>query len=79
MNLGAGFEIPIRDLVPLVARLCRFEGEIVWDRDKPNGQPRRMLDTSRALSEFGWRARVGFEEGLGETVEWYERNRERIA
>jgi len=79
VNLGAGFEIPIRDLVPLVARLCRFEGEIVWDRDKPNGQPRRMLDTSRALSEFGWRARVGFEEGLGETVEWYERNRERIA
>src|SRR5215208_10329 len=55
VNLGAGFEIKIRELVPLVARLCRFEGEIVWDETKPNGQPRRMLDTSRALQEFGWK------------------------
>ena len=75
VNLGAGFEIKIRDLVPLIARLCRFEGEIVWDTTKPNGQPRRMLDTSRALEEFGWKARIGFEEGLRETVEWYEKNR----
>ncbi|HVP69660.1 MAG TPA: GDP-L-fucose synthase [Anaeromyxobacteraceae bacterium] len=75
VNLGAGFEIRIRDLVPLVARLCRFEGEVVWDAAKPNGQPRRMLDTSRALREFGWKARVPFEEGLAETVSWYERNR----
>ncbi len=75
VNLGAGFEIKIRDLVPLVARICRFEGEIVWDGSKPDGQPRRMLDTSRALFEFGWKARIGFEEGLRETVEWYERNR----
>jgi len=75
VNLGAGFEIRIRDLVPLVARLCRFEGEIVWDVSKPNGQPRRMLDTSRALREFGWRARIPFEEGLRETVEWFEKNR----
>jgi GDP-L-fucose synthase len=75
VNLGAGFEIKIRDLVPLIARLCRFEGEIVWDTSKPNGQPRRMLDTSRALKEFGWKARIGFEEGLRETVEWYEKNR----
>jgi len=72
VNLGAGFEIKIRDLVPLVARLCRFQGEIVWDPTKPNGQPRRMLDTSRATREFGWKARIGFEEGLRETVEWYE-------
>ena len=72
VNLGAGFEIAIRDLVPLVARLCGFKGEVVWDTTKPNGQPRRMLDTSRALSEFGWKARIGFEEGLRETVEWYE-------
>ena len=64
VNLGAGFEIQIRDLVPLIARLCRFQGEIVWDTTKPNGQPRRMLDTSRALAEFGWKARIGFEEGL---------------
>jgi GDP-L-fucose synthase len=78
VNLGAGFEITIRELVPLVARLCRFEGEIVWDGTKPDGQPRRMLDTAKAAREFGWRARIGFEEGLRETVEWFERNREEI-
>jgi GDP-L-fucose synthase len=75
VNLGAGFEIRIRELVPLVARLCRFEGEIVWDPSRPDGQPRRMLDTSRALKEFGWKARIPFEEGLRETVEWFEKNR----
>ncbi len=78
VNLGAGFEIKIRDLVPLVARLCRFEGDLVWDATKPDGQPRRMLDTSKALREFGWKARIGFEEGLRETVEWFEQNREKI-
>ncbi len=75
VNLGAGFEVKIRDLVPLVARLCRFQGEIAWDTSKPNGQPRRMLDTSRALREFGWKARIPFEEGLRETVEWFEKDR----
>jgi GDP-L-fucose synthase len=75
VNLGAGFEITIRDLVSLVARLCRFEGEIAWDATKPDGQPRRMLDTSKALREFGWKARIGFEDGLGETVDWFEKNR----
>jgi GDP-L-fucose synthase len=75
VNLGAGFEILIRDLVPLVARLCRFEGEIVWDPTKPDGQPRRMLDTSKAERELGWKARIGFEDGLRETVEWFEGNR----
>jgi GDP-L-fucose synthase len=75
VNLGAGFEIRIRDLVPLVARLCRFEGQIAWDASKPNGQPRRMLDTSRALREFGWKARIPFEEGLRETVAWFEAQR----
>ncbi len=78
VNLGAGFEIKIRDLVPLVARLCRFEGDLVWDTTKPDGQPRRMLDTSKALREFGWKARIGFEEGLRETVEWFEQNREKL-
>ncbi len=58
-----------------VARLCRFEGEVVWDMTKPDGQPRRMLDTSRALREFGWKARTPFEEGLRETVQWFERSR----
>jgi GDP-L-fucose synthase len=75
LNLGAGFEISIRDLVPMIARLCRFEGEIVWDSSKPNGQPRRMLDTSRAARELGWRARTPFAEGLQETVAWYEAHR----
>jgi GDP-L-fucose synthase len=74
VNLGAGFEIKIRDLIPLVARLCRFEGEIVWDTTKPDGQPRRMLDTSRALREFGWKAKIPFEEGLRETIAWFEQN-----
>jgi GDP-L-fucose synthase len=78
LNLGAGFEIRIRELVPLVARLCRYEGEIAWDATKPEGQPRRMLDTSRALRELGWKARTGFEEGLRETVEWFENNRGNI-
>jgi GDP-L-fucose synthase len=75
LNLGAGFEIFIRDLVPLIARLCRFEGEIEWDTSKPNGQPRRMLDTSRAARELGWRARTPFAGGLRETVAWYEAHR----
>jgi GDP-L-fucose synthase len=75
VNLGAGFEIRIRDLVALVARLCRFDGEVVWDPTKPDGQPRRMLDTSKALREFGWKARIGFEDGLRETIEWFEKNR----
>jgi GDP-L-fucose synthase len=78
VNLGAGFEILIRDLVPLVARLCRFQGEIVWDTTKPDGQPRRMLDTSKALREFGWKARIPFEEGLRETVAWFEMNKGKI-
>ncbi len=72
VNLGAGFEISIRDLVGLVARLCRFEGAVIWDTSQPNGQPRRMLDTSRAERLFGWKARVPFEEGLRATVAWYE-------
>ena len=79
VNLGAGFEIKIRELVPLVARLCRFGGEIAWDPSRPDGQPRRMLDTSRAERLFGWKARIGFEEGLAETVAWFEANRGVIA
>ena len=75
VNLGAGFEIKIRDLVPRVAKACHYEGEIVWDTSKPNGQPRRMLETSRAAREFGWTARISFEDGLKETVEWFEKSR----
>jgi len=71
VNLGAGFEISIRDLVLLIAKLTGFKGEIIWDTTKPDGQPRRCLDTSRALKEFGFRAKTGFEEGLKKTIEWY--------
>ena len=71
VNLGVGREITIRDLVELIVKLTRFEGEIRWDETKPDGQPRRMLDTSRAERWFGFKAQTSFEEGLRETVEWY--------
>jgi len=71
VNLGSAFEISIKDLVELIARLTGFEGKIVWDTTKPNGQPRRKLDTSRAKEKFGFEARVPFEEGLRKTIEWY--------
>jgi GDP-L-fucose synthase len=72
MNLGSGREITIRDLTVLVAQLARFEGEIVWDGSKPDGQPRRCLDVSRAFNALGFRARTPLEDGLRKTVEWYE-------
>jgi len=71
VNLGTGFEISIGDLVALIAKLTGFRGEIIWDRSKPDGQPRRMLDTSKAEREFGFTAKTGFEEGLKKTVGWY--------
>ena len=72
VNLGVGAEITIRDLVELIARLTRFEGTLRWDATKPDGQPRRALDTSRAREQFGFSARTSFEEGLRNTIEWYE-------
>ena len=75
VNLGAGFEITIRDLATLIADITGFTGEIVWDTTKPDGQPRRCLDVSRAEREFGFRARTKFEDGLKETVEWYRNRR----
>ena len=71
VNVGAGQEISIRDLVGLIAKLTGFGGRIVWDASKPDGQPRRMLDTSRAATYFGFVAKTPFEEGLRRTVEWY--------
>ena len=71
VNLGAGFEITIRDLATLIADLTGFTGEIVWDTTKPDGQPRRCLAVSRAEQEFGFRAKTSFEDGLKATVEWY--------
>ena len=75
VNLGAGMEITIRDLVDLIAELTGFEGEIMWDTSKPDGQPRRMLDVSAAEREFGFRADVEFREGLKKTIEWYIQKR----
>jgi len=72
VNLGAGSEVAIRDLAERVRRLSGFAGRIRWNTSYPNGQPRRALDTSRALAEFGFRARVGLEEGLRRTIDWYE-------
>ena len=71
VNIGAGFEISIKDLAGVIARLTGFSGKINWDSSKPDGQPRRMLDTSRAFAEFGFKAKTNFEEGLKKTIEWY--------
>ncbi|MFA5054815.1 MAG: GDP-L-fucose synthase [Dehalococcoidia bacterium] len=74
VNLGSGFEIPIKDLVKLIADLTGFDGEIRWDATKPDGQPRRCLDTSKAWEEFGFKARTDFREGLKHTIDWYSNN-----
>ncbi len=72
INLGTGMEISIRELVILIARLCGFNGEVRWDSTKPDGQPRRCLDVQRAADRLGWRAKVGFEDGLRRTISWFE-------
>ncbi len=71
INLGAGFEITIKNLVELIVRLTGFQGGITWDPTKPDGQPRRCLSTEKASQKLDWRAKVGFEEGLRRTIEWY--------
>jgi GDP-L-fucose synthase len=71
VNIGSGFEISIKDLVEKIAKLTGFEGDIVWDTSKPNGQPRRVLDTIRARERFGFTARTDFDEGLKKTIDWY--------
>jgi GDP-L-fucose synthase len=75
VNIGAGFEISIRELVELIARETGFTGTIRWDASKPDGQPRRMLDTSRAAEGFGFRSTTSFEDGLRRTIAWYRENR----
>jgi GDP-L-fucose synthase len=75
VNLGSGFEISIKDLVEMIARLTGFEGQLVWDTSKPNGQPRRGLDTTRAKENFDFEAKMVFEEGLKNTIAWYMGNR----
>jgi len=76
VNIGAGFEISIRDLVGLIIELTGFKGRVIWDETKPDGQPRRMLDTARAYHEFGFKARTDFRVGLVKTVEWYRSHRD---
>jgi GDP-L-fucose synthase len=71
INIGAGFEISIKELVELIARITDFQGKIIWDSTKPDGQPRRMLDTRGAEKEFGFRAKKDFREGLKRTIDWY--------
>lgn len=75
VNLGSGNEISIRDLAGLIGQLCGFKGSFRWDTSKPNGQPRRALDVSRAERYFGFRAQTGFEEGLRRTIDWYRQTR----
>jgi GDP-L-fucose synthase len=72
VNLGAGWEISIKDLAELIAKHVGYTGEIVWDTAKPNGQPRRKLDVSRAKEYFGFEAQVPFDEGIRRTVKWWE-------
>lgn len=74
VNIGTGFEISIADLAQLIARLAGFTGEFIWDSSKPDGQPRRCLETSRAREAFGFSAEVPFEEGLKNTIDWYRAN-----
>ncbi len=74
VNLGTNYEITIRNLVELICELMEFKGEIVWETDKPNGQPRRCLDTERAKQAFGFTAQVEFKQGLKNTIEWYRQH-----
>lgn len=76
VNLGTGHEISITDLVGIIARETGFTGRIVWDTSKPDGQPRRMLDTDRAARYFGFTAKTSFDEGLRKTIDWYRRSRD---
>lgn len=78
VNIGSSFEISIKDLVELIAKTTGFTGKITWDKSKPNGQPRRKLDTSRAKKEFGFESEVTFEVGLRNTIDWYRKNKDNL-
>jgi GDP-L-fucose synthase len=78
VNLGSGYEISIKDLTEMVMRMTGFDGKLIWDTSKPNGQPRRGLDVTRAYERFGWRTQVSFEEGMRRTIEWYQQNKQSI-
>jgi GDP-L-fucose synthase len=78
VNIGAGFEITIRELVGTIAELMGFDGEVVWDTSKPDGQPRRMLDVSMAKEKFNFVAKTDFKTGLRKTIDWYLKNKDKI-
>ena len=75
VNIGAGYEISIKDLAEMIASLSGFSGRIIWDSSKPDGQPRRQLDTSKALKEFGFKSKTDLKNGLKKTIDWYRQNR----
>jgi len=75
VNIGAGFEVSIKDLVKLIVKLTGFKGKVVWDKTKPDGQPRRCLDTKLAKKEFDFSAEIGLEEGLKKTINWYKQRK----
>lgn len=75
VNIGSGHEISIKDLLAMIVKMTGYKGRITWDTSKPNGQPRRQLDVTRAEEYFGFRAQVSFEEGLRKTIEWYQKTR----
>lgn len=74
VNIGAGFEITIKDLVSKIKNIIGYKGRLVWDKSKPDGQPRRSLNTNKAEKEFGFRAQTSFDDGLKRTIEWYKKN-----
>lgn len=78
VNLGAGFEISIKNLTELICKIVGFKGKIVWDTSKPDGQPRRMLNISRAEAEFGFRSKTSFEKGLKKLIDWYIKNKKQL-
>lgn len=76
VNIGAGFEISIKDLAEKIRQIIGFKGKILWDTTKPDGQPRRCLDTTKAEKEFGFKAKVRFDEGLKKAIDWYIENKD---
>jgi GDP-L-fucose synthase len=78
VNLGSGYEISIKDLTEMIVKMTGFNGKLAWQTDKPNGQPRRGLDVSRAKELFNWSAQVSFEEGMRRTIDWFRSNRDKI-
>jgi GDP-L-fucose synthase len=78
INIGSGYEISIKDLSEMIVKMTGFDGKLAWQTDKPNGQPRRGLDVSRAKELFNWSSQISFEEGMRRTIDWFKSNREKI-